>query len=100
MQESVIYQDILQEGIQKGIQQGIQKERKLVLRLLTIKLGKLSADHLQQIKQLPLSRLEALGEALLGFSRVQDLGDWLANEMSDVNADEAGGSGEIESDGD
>ena len=40
MQESPLYQEILQKGMQQGIQQGIQQgEVTLALRLLTRRLG-------------------------------------------------------------
>ena len=40
MRESVIYQDIIQEGEDKGIQKGREEEgRSLILRLLTRRVG-------------------------------------------------------------
>ncbi len=105
MQESVIYQDILQKGeargTQKGIQQGLrqglqqglqqgkrqglrqgkrQEAAALVLRLLTRKVGLLEPELHKRIQRLSLTRLEALGEALLDFATIDDLLRWLEQQ--------------------
>ena len=72
MRESAIYQEILQEGRQEG-------ETLLVLRLLTRRFGTLSLELRSQIQQLSIEQLEELGEALLDFSSIRDLTDWLQN---------------------
>jgi predicted transposase YdaD len=78
MRESVIYQDILAEGRREGRQEGRQEgERSLIIRLLTLKLGELSQDVLEQIETLSLEQLENLGEALLDFTSMNDLQAWL-----------------------
>ena len=96
MQESVIYQDILQEGLQKGRQEGLQEGRQegrqeglqegrqeegrsLILHLLILKVGEIPTEQKLQIEQLSLAQLEALGEALLNFSTPQELTRWLEN---------------------
>ena len=71
MRESAIYQEILQEGRQEG-------ETLLVLRLLTRRFGT-SPELRSQIQQLSIEQLEELGEALLDFSSIRDLTDWLQN---------------------
>ena len=91
MRESVIYQEILQqgrqEGLQEGRQQGLQEgqqqgEATLVLRQLTRRrLGQLAPEMRSQIQQLPVEQLEELGEALLDFSSMQDLMGWLENHQ-------------------
>ncbi len=73
MRESVIYQEILSEGEKRGE----QRERKLVLRLLTRRVGELPQDVRQRIETLSLSQLENLGEALLDFQGMADLQVWL-----------------------
>ncbi|BAB74323.1 Rpn family recombination-promoting nuclease/putative transposase [Anabaena sp. FACHB-709] len=85
MRESVIYQEILEEGEQRGEQRGRQEgrqegERSLVLRLLTRKLGELPPQIREQVEILSLSELENLGEALLDFTSLLDLEAWLANQ--------------------
>ena len=74
MKESVIYQEIRQEGIEKGRQQeGIS----LILRQLNRRIGVISEDLEQKIRQLPSTTLEDLGEALLDFKTEDDLSNWL-----------------------
>ncbi|MDJ0620520.1 MAG: Rpn family recombination-promoting nuclease/putative transposase [Calothrix sp. MO_192.B10] len=70
MQQSVIYQDILQEGEERG-------ERSLVFRLLARRIGELSPEMRSQIQALSLPQLEALGEALLDFTKPEDLDEWM-----------------------
>jgi predicted transposase YdaD len=73
LEESVIYQDILQRGELRGL----QHERNLVLRQLTRILGKVSSRSRKQIEQLDFERLGALGEALLDFTSEKELVAWL-----------------------
>ena len=77
MRESVIYQEILQEGRQEGRQEG---ERSLVLLLLEQRLGHLSSAERDRISPLNLKQLEALALALLNFSSIADLRTWLEQE--------------------
>lgn len=78
MRESVIYQDILEEGRQEGLEEGRQEgERRLVLRLLACRLGAVPGQMQAQIEMLSLEQLEALGEALLDFSDSTELEQWL-----------------------
>jgi predicted transposase YdaD len=70
MQQSVIYQDILQEGEERG-------ERSLVLRLLARRIGEVTPERRSQIQALSLIQLEALGEALLDFTEPDDLDEWM-----------------------
>ncbi|WP_016953371.1 DUF4351 domain-containing protein [Anabaena sp. PCC 7108] len=73
MQESVIYQDILQKGEQKG-------EVKFCLRLLNQRFGKLDSEIVERVKFLPVEQLENLGAALFNISEVADLVTWLNQE--------------------
>jgi predicted transposase YdaD len=66
MRESVIYQDILQEGAFS-----------LVMRLLRRRVGTVPPALQVKIQALPLLVLENLGEALLDFSGLADLEAWL-----------------------
>jgi predicted transposase YdaD len=76
MQESTIYQDIIQEGRQQGIQQG---KADLVLRLLKRRVSNLNPDEETRIANLSEKQLEALGEALFDLSSREDLLTWLDN---------------------
>jgi predicted transposase YdaD len=83
MRESVIYQDILEEGEIKGKTEGlaegrVEEAKGLVIRLLTRKLGNISPDLLAKIEALQLDRVELLAEDLLDFSSIDDLNRWLA----------------------
>jgi predicted transposase YdaD len=73
MQQSVIYQDILQEGEERG-------ERSLVLRQLARRIGEVSPEMRSQIQALSLPQLEALGEALLDFTKPDDLHEWIRSQ--------------------
>jgi predicted transposase YdaD len=75
MKESVIYQDILQQGHQKGRQEG---ESFMLLRFLRRQLGELSPAIETQINAIPQSQLEVLADRLHEFSQLSDLTDWLA----------------------
>ncbi|MEO3704590.1 DUF4351 domain-containing protein [Trichormus azollae] len=86
MQESVIYQDILQKGKWEGKQEGLQigkqegkQERKqerevlLILRLLSRRFGAVEPEIEERINQLSKTQLESLAEALLDFSSQADV---------------------------
>jgi len=45
--------------------------------------GELSQDVLERIQSLSLSQLEALGEALLDFTAIEDLCFWLQANQSE-----------------
>lgn len=74
MRQSVIYQDILQEGRQEG-----KKEEAMlfVTRQLKYKFGEIEPVIQEKLGSLSLLELEDLGEDLLDFSTVTDLEEWL-----------------------
>ncbi len=57
--------------------------RSLVLRQLNRRVGEISAPTLEQINLLSLEQLESLGEALLDFTSIADLTQWLNNLAQD-----------------
>jgi len=73
MRESVIVQEILEEGRQEGRQ---EEGRSLILRLLTRQVGDVPEALRSRISTLSLEQLESLGEALLDFGAIADLEDW------------------------
>lgn len=97
MRESVIYQEIEAEaeargelggetrgkeiGIQEGEQRGLEKERSLIFRLLTRRVGSIAPQQETQIRSLSLTQLEDLGEALLDFAQPSDLDKWLQSHQ-------------------
>jgi predicted transposase YdaD len=75
----------MEEGIQQGRQEGLQEGQKkealtLILKLLIRRVGPIRSELEEQVRGLSLEQLEALGEALLDFSRVEDLGIWLQGQ--------------------
>ncbi|MBD2335483.1 DUF4351 domain-containing protein [Calothrix sp. FACHB-156] len=76
MQESVIYQDILQKGEERGKK---QEALQLVLRQLTRRFGVVEPQTEQQIRALAIAQLEDLAEALLDFTSQADLANYLTN---------------------
>jgi predicted transposase/invertase (TIGR01784 family) len=78
MKESVIYQDILQQGVQKGRQEGRQEGVSFMLRVLRRRLGELPLTIATQISTLSPQKLEVLADRLDEFSQLSDLTDWLA----------------------
>ena len=78
LKQTRVYQEALQEGREEGREEGRQEgEVNLVLRLLARRVGPIPSERETQIRQLSLTQLEALGEALLDFSEVSDLTAWL-----------------------
>lgn len=75
MRESVIYQEIEQQG-------ELKQAQSLILRLLNRRVGNLSLELEARVKALPLARLDDLGEALLDFSQMSDLVIWLDVDRS------------------
>ena len=71
MRESVIYQDILQEGALS-----------IVMRLLRRQVGTIPPAQLLKIQALDSTQLNNLAEALLDFSSLSDLEAWLAQTQS------------------
>jgi predicted transposase YdaD len=74
LRESPWYQEILKEGLQQGLQQeGVN----LVSRLIRRRFGEISFATQRQIQELSTPDLENLAEALLDFTEISDLEQWL-----------------------
>lgn len=76
MEESWVYQDILQKGEQKGKR---REAIELILRMLKRRFGNIPARIEQQLPNLGLTQLEDLAEELLDFSQIDDLVKYMAN---------------------
>ena len=77
MQESVVYQDILQKGIAQGLEQGEkQGEVAVILRQLHRFCGPMNLEIESRIQSLSKPQLEELSEALLDFTNLADLQQW------------------------
>jgi predicted transposase YdaD len=70
MQESVIYQDILQKGEERGKQ---QEAFRFLIRLLTRRFGEIDSSIVERIRGLSTEQLEELGEEFVDFSAISDL---------------------------
>ena len=82
LEESVIYQEILQRGEARGLQQGLDRgrregEAKIVLRLLARRFGPLTPQMQTRVAQLPFTLLEKLTDELLDLQSKQQLAGWL-----------------------
>jgi hypothetical protein len=67
----------MEQGIERGIERG---ERSLILRQLNRRVGALDSVTENQVVNLSLAQLDLLGEALLDFSGMADLQDWLRSQ--------------------
>jgi predicted transposase YdaD len=74
MRESTVFQEILQEGRDEGKQ---EQALATIYRLLPRRIGTVAPELQQRLLQLSLPQLEDLTEALLDFSRPEDLIAWL-----------------------
>jgi predicted transposase/invertase (TIGR01784 family) len=86
IQETRVYQEAKAEGREEGRQEGRQEGQQAALvhlleRLLTRRLQQELPEPVRsQIAQLPVSQLEELGEALLDFTSLSDLQNWLETQ--------------------
>jgi predicted transposase/invertase (TIGR01784 family) len=78
IQETRVYQEAKEEGIEQGME---QQALNMVMRQLSRKFGALLDEVRSPLQQLSVEQLEALAEALLDFSSVEDLLAWLAEQI-------------------
>lgn len=78
----------MEEGIRRGREEGRQEGREegrqegelaVIMRLVHRLIGEIDLDLEMRICQLPVERLEDLAEALLDFTSLEDLVNWLDN---------------------
>jgi predicted transposase YdaD len=86
LRETKVYQEALEEGREEGREQGKEEGREegelsakksLILLQLNLKLGSIPLKLEQKIKQLNPNQLDNLALALLNFSDLEDLHQWL-----------------------
>ncbi len=75
---------VYQEALQEGKQEGLDHERLLILRMLERQVGKVSQKARSQVLALSFTELDSLGEALLDFSTLSDLNDWLRSQDNTI----------------
>jgi hypothetical protein len=74
MRLAPLYQQDREQAVQQGRQQG---EAYLLLRQLQRRFGEIPQNLQENIRNLPVERLEDLGLALLDFDTLTDLDNWL-----------------------
>ncbi|MDJ0733529.1 MAG: DUF4351 domain-containing protein [Nostocaceae cyanobacterium] len=67
-------------GYERGQQEG---EQRLILRLLERRVGEIPEELRSQVQGLSLEKLESLGEALLDFTKIEDLLNWLSAQHAE-----------------
>ena len=75
-------QSLVEEAREEGREEARQEARQegqvgLIMRLLSRRLGQINPDIESRIRQLPIDKLENLAEAMLDFSKTEDLTTWL-----------------------
>lgn len=88
MRESVIYQDILQKGEEKGRKEGEKRgeqqgEQRTIIRQLNRRFGELDSSLVDRIKTLNIDKLDNLADALLDFSNINNLVNWLNDNQDE-----------------
>jgi Domain of unknown function (DUF4351) len=77
-----LYQKDREQAKEEGRQEGRQEGKEdLILRLLNRRIGEIDTSLIERIQGLSIEQLENLGEALLDFSSIADLENWL-NQQS------------------
>jgi len=69
----------IEEGLAQGLKQGIQRQRSMLLRLLTRKIGLIPEGTIAQLAELSTDQLDDLAEALLDFNSLDELTQWLGD---------------------
>ena len=82
LQQTRVYQEAKAEGEVIGENRGLERERALVLKLLTRKLVTISPEIQTRVNSLTIEQIESLGEALLDFTQIGDLTNWLDTHSS------------------
>ncbi len=79
LEQTRVYREAKAEGESIGEARGKAEEGKsIVVRQLTRKLGTITPQLLDRINSLQIDRVESLGEALLDFTSIADLENWLS----------------------
>ena len=76
VKQARVYQEANQEGRQES-------EVRLVLRLLSKRVGIISDRSVEMINSLTLEQLDDLGDALLDFGNIVDLDNWLRSSVGE-----------------
>ena len=82
LKESVIYQDIIEQGLQRGMQQGIVQgihvgKAEMLVNILNYRFQDFSLEDERHIVSLNSMQLDSLSLAILDFHQLADLETWL-----------------------
>jgi hypothetical protein len=72
-----LYEEWRNEAIQEGREEEQARQRSLILRLLTRRIGVLPDKWCDRVRSLSMEQIEILGEALLDFQGAEDFRVWL-----------------------
>ncbi|MDD1468122.1 DUF4351 domain-containing protein, partial [Dolichospermum sp. ST_sed5] len=81
-------QDILQKGEEKGRKEGEKRgeqqgEQRTIIRQLNRRFGELDSSLVDRIKTLNIEKLDNLADALLDFSNINNLVNWLNDNQDE-----------------
>ena len=74
-EETRVFQEVREDAMQEGRK---EEAANLIIRQLGKRFGELSEDIQASVSKLSLTVLEELGEALLDFSGISEVQNWLA----------------------
>ena len=88
LKQTRFYQEVFAEGEAEGREKGREEGRQeegaaIILRLLTRRFGSIGHTLEIQIRALSLTKIEALAEALLDFSELEELEAWMIASIDD-----------------
>ena len=86
-EETRVFREVKEEAMREGRQEGLREGRKeeaasLIVRQLGKRFGELPEDVRTSISELTITVLEELGEALLDFSDISEVQNWLAEHSN------------------
>jgi predicted transposase YdaD len=83
LKQTRVYRDAMDEGRVEG---RTEEAQALVMRQLARRVGELSSKQRSLIQLLSLAQLESLSEALLDFSSLPELDEWLQNSSKEESS--------------
>ena len=74
LEESVVYQDVLQQGVRRGRRAG---KAESLLELIALRFGRVSPKQKKQIENLSLQQIKELFRAVVSFRDKSEVTEWL-----------------------
>lgn len=63
----------IEKGIEKGIQKGEKKSNELLIKQIVKRFGEISDDVKEKIMNLPINKVNEIGEAIFDFKSLEDI---------------------------